>query len=95
MKQIFFFFLLIFSCSVNAEIIRDGNNFKVEQTTNNDKLTRFTYTDSKGNTYPVYVSTTGKFFVWKTSKKTGKEYKYYLPKEVQEQMKLAYEMVNS
>lgn len=89
MKQIFFFFLLIFSCSVNAEIIRDGNNFKVEQTTNNDKLTR--YTDSKG--YPVYVSSTGKFFVWKTSKKTGKEYKYYLPKEVQEQM--TYEMANS
>lgn len=93
MKQIFFFFLLIFSCSVNAKIIRDGNNFKVEQTTNNDKLTRFTYTDSKGNTYPVYVSSTGKFFVWKTSKKTGKEYKYYLPKEVQEQM--TYEMANS
>ena len=87
MKQIFFFFLLIFSCLVNAEIIRDGNNFKVEQTTNNDKLTK--YTDSKGN--PVYVSSTG--IVWKTSKKTGKEYKYYLPKEVQEQM--TYEMANS
>lgn len=90
MKNLLIFVMLIFSFSVNAEVIKDGDNFRVEQTTNNDKLTRFTYTDSKGNTYPVYQSSTGKFFVWKTSKKTGKEYKYYLPKEVQEQMSKYY-----
>jgi hypothetical protein len=41
--------------------------------------TQYVYTDSKGNTYPVYLSASGKAFIKKTSKKTGKEYKQYVP----------------
>ena len=37
-----------------------------------------TYTDSKGETYPVYISKNNKLFIIKTSKKTGKNYNYYL-----------------
>ena len=36
------------------------------------------YTDSKGVTYPVYISKNNKLFIIKTSKKTGKNYNYYL-----------------
>jgi len=29
--------------------------------------------------YPIYLSSTGKAFIKKVSKKTGKEYKQYIP----------------
>lgn len=45
--------------------------------------TTYTYTDNKGETYKVYKSKNGAFFILRTSKKTGKEYRYYLPKDVQ------------
>ena len=41
--------------------------------------TDYTYTDSKSNVYPVYLSASGKAFIKKVSKKTGKEYKQYIP----------------
>lgn len=37
-----------------------------------------TFTTSKGETFPVYKSAKGRFFVLRTSKKSGKEYKQYL-----------------
>jgi hypothetical protein len=37
-----------------------------------------TYTDSKGVVYPVLITATGKVFVVRISKKTGKTYKQYL-----------------
>lgn len=40
--------------------------------------TNKTFTDSKGIVYPVYKSKNDKLFVIKISKKTGKEYRYYL-----------------
>lgn len=42
------------------------------------KSTGKTYTDNKGETYPVYESKNNKLFIIKTSKKTGKNYNYYL-----------------
>ena len=44
--------------------------------------TEFKWQDSKGNTYPVYISSTGSCFVIKTSAKTGKEYRNYLGPEL-------------
>ena len=41
------------------------------------KPTGQTYTDSKGNTYPVMISKNGKLFVVRISK-TGNRYNYYL-----------------
>lgn len=40
--------------------------------------TKYTYTDAKGTVYPIYLTATGKAFIYKVSKKTGKEYKYYV-----------------
>lgn len=53
--------------------------------------TTYTYTDNKGETYKVYKSKNGAFFILRTSKKTGKEYRYYLPKAVQEAMGRKYD----
>lgn len=52
----------------------------------NDIKTDYTYKDNKGNTYPIYLheytkgDNIGKHtcYVIKTSRKTGKTYKYYL-----------------
>ena len=44
--------------------------------------TKYTWQDSKGNTYPIYLSKNGKAFVKMVSKKTGKEYHKYLDKEI-------------
>lgn len=45
------------------------------------KKTTNTYTDSKGKRWDVYVTDKGRYFVIKTSAKTGKEYRYYLKTE--------------
>ena len=44
--------------------------------------TGFEWTDSKGNKYPIYISASGSCYVFKTSSKTGKEYKQYLKPEI-------------
>lgn len=50
-----------------------------------DTTTTFTY-QMPDKVYKVYKSKSGAFYIWKTSKKTGKPYKMYLPKEIQIQM---------
>ena len=47
--------------------------------------TGFTWKDSKGDEYPVYIAHTGSCFVIKTSK-SGEEYRAYLGEEVSEQI---------
>jgi hypothetical protein len=44
------------------------------------KVTGYTYTNSRGEKMPVYVSDSGRYFVIMTSKKTGKTYRKYLTK---------------
>ena len=41
--------------------------------------TNYIYEDSKGQRDTIYISSTGKAFVFKVSKKTGNIYKKYLP----------------
>lgn len=50
-----------------------------------DSTTTDTYTINSEK-YNVYKSKRGAFYIWKTSKKTAKKYKYYLPKNIQIQM---------
>ena len=68
---------------------RDGNTFvqSPRKTTDGDIPTAYLWRDSKGNEYPIILHTYTKgekkgrvtAYVLRTSKKTGKEYKYYLP----------------
>ena len=67
-----------------GEVERNGNTFIASTRTNksNAQQTQYTWKDSKDVEYLIYISASGSCYVIKTSKKTGKEYKSYLPKEV-------------
>lgn len=80
--------LALFSINIHAEVKREGNTFKVEQTSKaSDTQTKYTWEDKEGNKYPIFITKKGACYILRTSKKTGKEYKYYLPKEIQAQIK--------
>ena len=59
-------------------------------TSNVDSTTTYTYKMSD-NSYKVYKSRTGAYYIWKISKKTNKKYRMYLPKEIQIKMGRKYE----
>lgn len=80
--------LALFSINIHAEVKREGDTFKVEQTSKaSDTQTKYTWEDKEGNKYPIFITKKGACYVLRTSKKTGKEYKYYLPKDIQETIK--------
>ena len=66
---------------------------KRQSVVNTDSTTTDTYTISSIK-YPVFKSKSGAFYIWKTSKKTSKKYKYYLPKDIQIQMGRKYKENN-
>ncbi len=70
--------LVIAGNSQTVKMDASGNYVAVKDTTLNYKATGKTYTTEKGETFPVYLSKTGKLFVIRTSKTTGKEYRSYL-----------------
>lgn len=94
MKKLFILFVMIFAFTnvITAQSFeRQGNTFvskssKGSRAKSEPTKTKFTWKDSKGNEYPVYISSTGSCFIIKTSAKTGKEYRNYLGLEVSEQM---------
>ena len=65
--------------SVYADNFKAPSKQKVEWT---DSTTNHTY-EIRNIKYDIFKSKNGSFYIWKTSKKTGKKYKYYLPKEIQ------------
>lgn len=76
-------FIAIANGNIKAQnVIRKGNTF-VEQKSDSARggatKTQYLYTDKKGRTDTVYISSTGKAFVWKVSK-NGNRYRKYLPK---------------
>ena len=90
-RRLFILLLITVCCSMVANA--DGNkSFKCENNTysstgwvksNSPAInTGFNWSDSKGNSYPIYISSSGSCYVIRTSKKTGKEYKSYLGPEI-------------
>jgi hypothetical protein len=84
MKKIIFSAMLIFAAvtncqAQNAKLNATGNYEAVKTTAGKEtaKLTGKTFTDAKGNAYPLYESKNGKLFYMRVSK-TGNEYKCYL-----------------
>lgn len=78
--------------NTNKGYTRQGDTFVQQKKArasrqSDDQVTAYTWKDSKGNTYPIVVHTYTKgekagrttCYVVKTSAKTGKEYKYYIP----------------
>lgn len=62
-------------------------------TSNVDSTTTYTYKMSD-TIYKVYKSRNGAYYVWKTSKKTNKKYRMYLPKEIQIKMGRKYQTIS-
>ena len=88
MKRLILCILLALFCiNLHAEVKREGDTFKVEQTAKSDTQTKYTWEDKEGNKYPIYITKKGACYVLRVSKKTGKEYKQYLPKDIQETIK--------
>ena len=82
-KLIVIIAILSLNFGLNAQTVqktKEGNYIAVVAPKIDDKAkdTGKTYTDTKGNVYPVYISAKGKLFVIRVSKNTGKEYKQYL-----------------
>lgn len=73
--------VLMASGAYSQEVRRDanGNYIQVGKAKSEPKKTGHWYKDSKGKMWDVYVTEKGRLFVIKTSAKTGKEYRYYLP----------------
>jgi uncharacterized protein YxeA len=71
------------------DVKREGNTFVQVQSDKvslkNDTKTQYTYKAKDGKEYPIYLSKNGKAFIVRVSKKSGKEYKQYLP-QVTEQL---------
>lgn len=76
-KSIVLLFVLFTTLTINAQAFKAPNKV--------DTTTTYTYQIDQ-SVYKVYKSKSGAFYIWKMSKKTGKLYKYYLPKEIQIQM---------
>ena len=95
MKKFFISVLaaLMLATPICGEVIKQGNTFVqipkeggIAKSKTKPVKTKFTYKDSKGVEYPIYISENGSCFVYKISKKTGKEYKQYLGKEMSMQI---------
>lgn len=66
----------------DSTIVLKGNTFyKVEKLSDITK-TEYKWKDSKNIEYNIYISERGAAFIYRKSKKTGKIYRQYLPKEV-------------
>lgn len=82
--------VLAMGLAANAQTYtRNGNTFtsaKSVKTKAEPVKTKFTWKDSKGKEYPVYISSKGSCYILKTSSKTGKEYKNYLGPEISQQI---------
>ena len=82
---------LMLAVPTYGDVVKSGNTFiqttsKITIAKSKVTKTKFTWQDSKGNTYPIYISESGSCFVYRISKKTGKEYKQYLGKEISMQI---------
>lgn len=66
---------------------REGNTFISSTGERTQPVkTKFTWKDSKGNEYPVYISPKGSCFVIKGKDKNGKDKKTYLGPEISQQI---------
>ena len=88
MRKVFLIMLLLVGLSITVGA-KDYVPIKRQSVVNTDSTTTDTYTISSIK-YPVFKSKSGAIYIWKTSKKTGKKYKYYLPKDIQIQMGRVY-----
>lgn len=91
-KRLFTLLLLVLAMGLAANAqtyTRSGNTF-ISSTGERVKAepvkTKFTWKDSKGKEYPVYISSKGSCFVIKGKDKNGKDKRTYLGPEISQQI---------
>ena len=77
--------LLVTLLMTLATMTASAQAFKAPEKCKVDTTTTYTYEVSQ-RVYSVYRSKNGAYYIWKISRKTGKPYRMYLPKEIQLQM---------
>ena len=89
-KLLIMLVLLCVGLTSNAQsYTREGNTFissKGERVKAEPIKTKFTWKDSKGKEYPIYISSNGSCFIIKVSKNTGDTYRNYLGPEISQQI---------
>ena len=74
--------MLAFGLVSNAQsVTRQGNTFTQvsnKKSSGKETKTQYVYTDSKGVNHPVYLSATGKAFIYYINKK-GEQKRRYMP----------------
>lgn len=83
MKKFIFIAMLALSMSAQAQVFHAP---KSQREVFTDTTTTFKYVTSDNKEYKVFRSKGGAMYIWKLSKKSGKLYKMYLPKEIQIKM---------
>lgn len=71
---------VVFTAQAQTKAVKDANgNYTVSHKadTTGSKPTGHTFTDRKGQSYPVYLSVNGKLFYYRTSR-NGNVYKAYI-----------------
>ena len=79
-------FLMLAALSAYGQTyVRNGKEYSSVSKTRSSsegRKTGYTWKDSKGNVYDIYISERGSCYIIRTSSKTGKQYKSYLSKEI-------------
>ena len=84
MKKLVICITMMFSLGLGIQaqsVQRQGNTFTQvnnKKSTAKETKTQYTYTDSKGIVYPVYLSERGKAFIYYINKK-GEQKRRYMP----------------
>lgn len=82
--------ILSMGAIVDAQTIKREGKTYIEQpkskAAKEEVKTGFTYKDSKGKEYDIYIGSTGSCYINKVSQKTGKTYRKYLGEAVSKEI---------
>lgn len=91
MKKFILSLALILGASLttmSADVTRNGNEFVAQASTSKAGKateTKYTYRDTDGKSYTIWLSVNGRAYINRTSK-AGNEYKKYLGEEISRQI---------
>jgi hypothetical protein len=89
MRKFISLIAFVVSLSVNAQMFEAPTHASTREEFT-DTTTTFTYKMNE-KVYDVYRTRNGAYYIYKISKKSGKLYKYYLPKIIQSKMGRKYD----
>lgn len=74
----------------NNNVTREGKTFialsSAKKSNGESVKTEYSYTDTDGKTYEIWLSKNGRAYIKRVSAKTDKEYKKYLSEEISRQI---------